>query len=307
DDGINVDNDVDNNVDSQTQHENMNNLENIDDANDDGDRVHGDGNGNVDNKANVKKPTNKRCEFWAYYTEEKVTINGVEVIKAKCIYCGVLIAAGGKRYGTIGLRNHYNAYGSPSYKEFVDKVTFGFEELFNEYKKIYGNATPTSPCAKSSGSTSIGFPEHDEFDCESELYDFDSQLERLRKGKEKVIKSELDKYLSEDCESLVDTFDILSWWKVETHRFPILSRMARDILVVPVSTVAIEATFSTGGRILDAFRSSLSPRIAQALICAQDWLRSDSQPINVEENLMELDSLEKDSIEFGVDSSMLDP
>ncbi|KAK4492681.1 hypothetical protein RD792_003501 [Penstemon davidsonii] len=109
DDGVNVDNDMDNNVDGQTQHENMNNFENIDDANDDGDGVHGDGNGNDDNKANVKKPMNKRSEFWAYYTEEKVTINGVEVIKAKCIYCGVLIAAGGKRYGTNGLRNHYNA------------------------------------------------------------------------------------------------------------------------------------------------------------------------------------------------------
>ncbi|KAK4492680.1 hypothetical protein RD792_003500 [Penstemon davidsonii] len=146
--------------------------------------------------------------------------------------------------------------GSPSYKDFVDKVTFGFEEMFNKYKKLYVNATPTSPCAKSSGSTSMGFPVYDEFDCESEMYDLDSQFERLRKGKEKLIKSELDKYLSEDCEPLVDTFDILSWWKVETHRFPILLRMARDILVVPVSTVASEAAFSTGGRFLDAFRSS---------------------------------------------------
>ncbi|KAK4492725.1 hypothetical protein RD792_003545 [Penstemon davidsonii] len=108
--------------------------------------------------------------------------------------------------------------GSPNYKEFIDKVTFGFEELFNEYKKIYDNATPTSQCAKSRGSTSTGFPEHDEFDCESEMYNLDSQFEMLRKGKEKVIKSELDKYLSEDCEPLVDTFDKLSWWKVETHR-----------------------------------------------------------------------------------------
>ncbi|KAL0376138.1 UNVERIFIED_CONTAM: putative AC transposase [Sesamum calycinum] len=56
-------------------------------------------------------------------------------------------------------------------------------------------------------------------------------------------------------------------------RFPILSKIARDILAVPVSTVASESAFSTGGRVLDAFRSSLSPKIVQALICAQDWLQ----------------------------------
>ena len=48
--------------------------------------------------------------------------------------------------------------------------------------------------------------------------------------------------------------------------------MARDILVVPVSTVSSEAAFSTGGRVLDAFRSFLSSKMAKALICAQNWL-----------------------------------
>ncbi|XP_073138750.1 kunitz trypsin inhibitor 5-like [Henckelia pumila] len=46
--------------------------------------------------------------------------------------------------------------------------------------------------------------------------------------------------------------------------------MARDILAVPVSTVASEAAFSTGGHVLYAFRSSLSAKIVQSLICAQD-------------------------------------
>ena len=37
-----------------------------------------------------------------------------------------------------------------------------------------------------------------------------------------------------------------------------LSKMARDVLVAPVSMVASRLVFSTGGRILDPFRSSLS-------------------------------------------------
>ena len=53
-----------------------------------------------------------------------------------------------------------------------------------------------------------------------------------------------------------------------------LSKLARDVLAVPVSTVASESAFSTGGCILDPFRSSLSPLMVQNLVCAQDWFQA---------------------------------
>ncbi|KAL8531032.1 hypothetical protein ACS0TY_007879 [Phlomoides rotata] len=59
-------------------------------------------------------------------------------------------------------------------------------------------------------------------------------------------------------------------WKVNSPRFPILSEIARDVLAIPISTVASESTFRTGGRVLDAFRSSLTPKVVQSLICGQD-------------------------------------
>ena len=89
------------------------------------------------------------------------------------------------------------------------------------------------------------------------------------------------------------TFDILRWWKLNSKRFPILSCMARDVLAVPVSTVASENAFSTSGRVLDVFRSSLTPKIIEALICAQDWLRRQNQTVSVEETLDDLESFEK--------------
>ncbi|XP_052207514.1 zinc finger BED domain-containing protein RICESLEEPER 2-like [Diospyros lotus] len=85
-----------------------------------------------------------------------------------------------------------------------------------------------------------------------------------------TMPSEWDKYLSEVCEEETDDFDILNWWKVNCHRFPILFSMARDVLAIPVSTVASESAFSTGGRVLDPFRSSLSPKVVESLICTQD-------------------------------------
>lgn len=110
-------------------------------------------------------------------------------------------------------------------------------------------------------------------------------------------KSELEKYLSEDLhdddDSDSESFDILAWWKVNSVRFPILSTMARDILAVPISTVASEATFSTGGRILDSFRSSLTPRIVESLLCSQDWLRGLALPNEIEENVEDVEKAEE--------------
>ncbi|CAN1300173.1 Putative AC9 transposase [Linum perenne] len=56
-------------------------------------------------------------------------------------------------------------------------------------------------------------------------------------------------------------------------RFPILSEMARDILTIPISTVASESAFSIGGCVLNDFRTSLSPQVVEAVICCEDWLR----------------------------------
>ncbi|KAH0702486.1 hypothetical protein KY285_016764 [Solanum tuberosum] len=42
-------------------------------------------------------------------------------------------------------------------------------------------------------------------------------------------------------------------------RFHVLAEMARNVLAIPISSVASECAFSTDGRILDSFRSSLTP------------------------------------------------
>ncbi|CAN1853524.1 Zinc finger BED domain-containing protein RICESLEEPER 2 [Linum perenne] len=87
-------------------------------------------------------------------------------------------------------------------------------------------------------------------------------------------KSDLDIYLDldrEDAHTLHDVnfkYDVLGWWKNNGHRHPVLCEMVRDIFGVPISTVPSESAFSTSGRVLDSFRSSLSPSIAEALFSA---------------------------------------
>ena len=85
--------------------------------------------------------------------------------------------------------------------------------------------------------------------------------------------SELDRYLHGE---LVDVhypnFEILQWWKENSSKFHVLYLMARDVLAMSVSTVASESTFSTGGRVIDGYRSKLSAKMVEALICTQNQL-----------------------------------
>ncbi|XP_054803961.1 zinc finger BED domain-containing protein RICESLEEPER 2-like [Prosopis cineraria] len=85
--------------------------------------------------------------------------------------------------------------------------------------------------------------------------------------------AEVDKYLHEElAEALDPNFDILTWWKLNSAKYKVLSLIACDVLAMPVFTVSSESAFSTGGRVIDDFRSSLSPKMVEALICAQNWL-----------------------------------
>ena len=65
-------------------------------------------------------------------------------------------------------------------------------------------------------------------------------------------------------------------------------------MAILVSTVASELAFSTGGRVLDPFRSSLAPVTVEAFICAQNWLKNPSKPINLREAMNEVESLKQD-------------
>ncbi|KAL2486187.1 BED zinc finger [Abeliophyllum distichum] len=87
---------------------------------------------------------------------------------------------------------------------------------------------------------------------------------------------ELVRYFAHDVLSMLDdeerkNFDILKWWRQHQRSYPILSKMTRDLLTPPISTVASETTFSISGRVLSNIRSRLKADILGSLQCLKDW------------------------------------
>uniref|UniRef100_A0A3Q7J6F8 BED-type domain-containing protein n=1 Tax=Solanum lycopersicum TaxID=4081 RepID=A0A3Q7J6F8_SOLLC len=112
------------------------------------------------------------------------------------------------------------------------------ESLFNEYTKPVDsdkNGQFSSTEVDTSDSRSVDSRSGGEFG------NFFEELQKHTSEKGGASsKSELVKYLDEEIEVGKSNFDVLLWWKVNSPRFPILSEMARDVLSIPVSSVASE-------------------------------------------------------------------
>ena len=64
----------------------------------------------------------------------------------------------------------------------------------------------------------------------------------------KAGRSQLDTYLDEPTLDFdySEQMDVLDWWKNNSQRFSDLALMARDLLSIPITTVASEFAFSIG-------------------------------------------------------------
>ncbi|KAH0691526.1 hypothetical protein KY289_018884 [Solanum tuberosum] len=172
------------------------------------------------------------------------------------------------------------AYGFLLGKLKADNVEGVLKHLYNHY-----NYSSTETFTNNIGGDTNMMDEVDDI--------LHSQWEKHLEDEENIgKKSELDQYLMDNVEKPKD-FNILTWWKASSNRYPTISKMARGVLSIPVSTVASKSTFSTGGRILDSYRSSLSPKTVEALICTQQWIRSPSKEWKVQDYLEEVQKIEE--------------
>ena len=76
---------------------------------------------------------------------------------------------------------------------------------------------------------------------------FDMFVSRKQRAKPSFVKTELDHYLEEGVLPRTNDFDILLWWKLNGVKYPTLQAIAKDVLAIPILTVASESAFSTSG------------------------------------------------------------
>ncbi|GJU91017.1 zinc finger BED domain-containing protein RICESLEEPER 2 [Tanacetum coccineum] len=117
-----------------------------------------------------------------------------------------------------------------------------FQGLYNTYYLKYGNpttqSTPTSSSTQSGGNPMV------------------SLFHRLKDQSNKQFAG----------------LDVLGFQKAKESMFPILSRMARDMLNVQATSVAFESAFSTSGRVLSIRRTRLTPASLEMCMCLKDHL-----------------------------------
>ncbi|XP_061355385.1 zinc finger BED domain-containing protein DAYSLEEPER-like [Gastrolobium bilobum] len=164
-------------------------------------------------------------------------------------------------------------------------VRDGLHRLFHDYVKSVLPYTTTN--GDEGNEAMIKTESFEEGSIESALSEFDIYISDLIGNQQ--WKTELTEYLEEPLEPIVQKFDILNWWRVNRLKYPILSRMASDILSISASTLSANFVFDTEIRKMDSYRSSLDSLTLEALICMKDWFQDKSLPIDVSNALVKVD------------------
>ena len=86
-------------------------------------------------------------------------------------------------------------------------------------------------------------------------------------------QTEVEVYLSEPVSKNHSNFKVMDFWRIESARFPNLSRMARDFLAIPGTSTASERAFSGGRQLITDFRGSLKGSTITACMLLKNWIK----------------------------------
>lgn len=148
----------------------------------------------------------------------------------------------------------------------TEKLKESLSDLYKEYQKL--SQTSSSGFSLTPHEIVTESPLEDDYD-----NDF-FELEKSIGGGAGDPKTHLDIYLEEPRlnRRANINLDVLTYWRDNQHRFGDLASMAREILSIPITTVASESAFSAGSRVLTPYRNRLLPKNVQALLCTRNWL-----------------------------------
>ncbi|KAI8534544.1 hypothetical protein RHMOL_Rhmol10G0098600 [Rhododendron molle] len=134
----------------------------------------------------------------------------------------------------------------------VSQLKDSLYELYSEYVAMHSQAYNEQISQQSTievGSLNSASLGKKVVTCRSKYESFVRQSNSIQ-----LVKSDFNIYLEERvyiCQQGMDSqFDALEWWKANSLKYRVLSKMARDILSIPITSVASESTFSAGSRVI---------------------------------------------------------
>jgi len=166
----------------------------------------------------------------------------------------------------------------PSLFDCTSNANNHIESLYNHYANLLDNAMPTpviNPTTTFEGPSSSkrqaqGMPAYGVPNL--------SLWSRVQRPTQRPVnRDELNYYLRQPVEIVENQTQMstLEWWKMSERQYPVLSILARDVLNVPMSTVASESAFSQGRQQIGDHRHSLGSNCMNALVCLRDWIRAE--------------------------------
>lgn len=196
------------------------------------------------------------------------------------------------------------------YKEMYESLMCLLRSLFKEYSSRHGpRVDPSDQSSQSDQSTQPRDQSVERMEVVDEFVGYKRMDVRYKQKLNEIgvreKKDELETYLKESVEQpdlmIGMEYDVLSWWRKNSVKFPILSEIARDVLAIQVSSVASESAFSTSGRLLEPHRSCLTHYMVEVLMCTELWMKQDiKMESRVLTNPQILDDLEEmDKLERG--------
>jgi len=107
-----------------------------------------------------------------------------------------------------------------------------------------------------------------------ELMDFDTFLHHQptpgKAAKRKVL-DEYEKYLSFPADPAIK--DPIKWWKANLSVYPVLGRMALNLLAIPGMSSQCERVFSDTSQLITDERNRFGPEMLEAEECLRSWLK----------------------------------
>lgn len=136
-------------------------------------------------------------------------------------------------------------YPEPNATKNIEYVLSVLHELFDEYVKDHNSVVEqieqvsARECSSSGSSNVVGIGRSSKSG--KEIFEsFVRTVDLIQ-----PMKSDLDIYLEESVficeEGSSEEFNALEWWKATTLKYHILSKMTRDILSIPITTVASDS------------------------------------------------------------------